>query len=116
MGYDISLIGEDGEVVQVERFSEGGVQPIGGSTNAEISITYNYSKFYYDVLDKERGIRWIYGRPAGECIDRMKSAIAVLGTHRDDDYWASTPGNAGHILHVLAGWAKQHPEAHFEGD
>lgn len=116
MGYDMKLMGEDGEVVQVERHSEGGVHPIDGTTNAEISITYNYSKFYYDFLDEERGIRWIYDRPAGGCVDRMKSAIAVLGTYQDDDYWKSTPGNAGHILHVLAGWAKQHPNATFGGD
>lgn len=116
MGYDISLVGEDGESVQVERFSEGGVQPVGGSTNAEISITYNYSKFMYNTIDKERGIRWIYDRPAGHCIDRLKSAITILGTYQDDYYWKSAPGNAGHILSVLMAWAKQYQNATFGGD
>lgn len=116
MGYDMKLIGEDGEIAQVDRHSEGGVHPIGGTTNAEISITYNYSKFFYDVIDKERGIRCIYDRPAGECIKKLVDAIHVLGVYKDEDYWSATPGNAGHILGILAVWAKQHPCAQFEGD
>ena len=116
MGYDISLIGEDGNSVQVDRFKEGGVQPIDGSTVADISITYNYSKFFYDTIDKEQGIRWIYGRPAGDCIDRLEAAIKVLGTYKDEDYWADTPGNTGHILAVLLKWAKDNPNAEFRGD
>ena len=116
MGYDISLIGEDGESVQVARFFEGGVQPVGGSTTADISITYNYSKFFYDNIDKKEGIRWIYGRLAGNCIKKLEIAINWLGTHTDDDYWAATPGNAGHMLGILVKWAIQYPMAHFEGD
>jgi len=116
MGYDISLIGKDGEVVQVELHREGGTYPVDGTTNAEISVTYNYAKFFRNTLDKEKGMRWIYSRPAGECIDRMKSAISVLGTYKDGDYWASTPGNAGHILSVLVKWAEQYPDAMFVGD
>jgi hypothetical protein len=116
MGYDISLIGKDGESVQVDQFSEGGVQPVGGSTIADISITYNYSKFFYDTIDKEQGIRWIYGRPAGECIDRLKSAIDVLGTDKDEDYWKPTAGNAGHIIGVLLKWATAYPSCVFRGD
>ena len=117
MGYDISLVDANGESVQVARFFEGGVQPVGGSTTADISITYNYSKFFHGTIDKEEGIRWIYGRPAGECIEVLESAIVVLGTYRgSDDYWTATAGNAGHILDLLVGWAASYPDAHFEGD
>ena len=116
MGYDISLIGEDGESVQVARFSEGGVQPVGGSTTADISITYNYSKILHDNLDMQFGIRWLYGKKYAECVDRLESAIKVLGTDQDDDYWAATNGNVGHILEILLKWVTQYPEAHFEGD
>jgi len=116
MGYDIQLVDEHGEIVQVERFSEGGVRPIGGSTVADISITYNYSDFFHDTIDKEQGIRWLYGKPARECISKLESAIDTLGTDKDEDYWEPTAGNAGHILSVLLKWAKQHPDAHFEGD
>jgi len=116
MGYDLHLIREDGNVVKVPSFTEGGHYVVGGSVYADISITYNYSKFFYDTIDNDQGIRWIYGRAAGDCIDRLESAIGVLGTDKDDDYWKPTAGNAGWILSTLLKWAKQHPECKFEGD
>jgi len=116
MGYDISLIDKNGESVQVDRFSEGGTQPVGGSTTADISITYNYSKFFYDIIDEEQGIRWIYGRHAGDCIGKLIGAIHILGIYKDEDYWKATPGNAGHILRTLVKWAGKNKNAVFRGD
>ena len=116
MGYDIQLVDEHGEIVQVERFSEGGTQPIGGSTTADISITYNYSKFFYDTIDKEQGIRWIYGRRAGDCIGKLLKAVHILGLYKDEDYWKATPGNAGYILAILLKWAGKNKKAMFRGD
>ena len=129
MGYDISLVNANGESVQVERHSEGGnmvatsVVRVGkrscsvyGTTNAEISVTYNYSKFLYDTIDEEQGIRWLYGKNYSECVERLETAIGALGTDRDEDYWAATAGNTGHIISVLLSWAKQNPTATFIGD
>lgn len=116
MGYDISLIGEDGNIVQVDRHAEGGYTLPGGNPEATISITYNYSKYFYETIDKTLGIRWLYGRPAYECFHRLRHAVKILGTYKDDDYWESTPGNAGHILSVLLKWVDNNPSATFRGD
>lgn len=116
MSYSISLIDSEGTPVQVDRHEEGGTYPLGGTTDASISITYNYSKYFSETIDGKLGIRWLYGRQAYECFHTLRSAIKVLGTYRDEDYWESTPGNAGYILSILLKWADQYPNARFTGD
>lgn len=116
MGYDISLIDIWDNPVRVDRHYEGGYMLPGGNPEAMISITYNYSKYFYETIDRELGIRWLYGRQAYECFHTLRSAIKILGTYKDDDYWESTPGNAGHILSVLLKWATDNPNATFIGD
>lgn len=116
MGYDISLVDLWNIPVHVDRHEEGGYTIPGGSTDASISITYNYSKYFYELIDGKDGIRWLYDRPAYECFHKLRSAINILGTYRDDDYWESTPGNAGHVLSVLLKWSNQYPNAIFKGD
>lgn len=115
MSYSISL-NVDGRSVEVEPHMEGSNIVLGGLNLAEMDITYNYSEFYYMHLDSEKGIRWLYGRKAKDTIKKLENAVRVLGTDKDDDYWKSTRGNAGHVLNVLLGWAKQHPEGIWEGD
>lgn len=115
MGYDVSLCDERGPV-EVPSHTEGGTIRVGGSDTASISITYNYSFFFYHFLDREQGLRWLYGKTGQETIARLEQAVETLGTRRHDDYWTATPGNAGHILSVLLGWARAHPQAVWEGD
>ena len=122
MSYDIELRLND-EIVQVPRFIEGGVvqclpnsKLVIGTTDADINITYNYSKFFYAELDAEMGIRWLYGKTGAETAGRLEKAVKALGTEKDDDYWKATSGNAGHILNVLLGWAILHPDAVWSGD
>lgn len=114
MGYDLGLYTE-GKPVQIPPHEEGGTYVLGGNSDAEISLTYNYSK-HFDALDEKDGLRWLYGKKASETLDRLAHAIAALGTERDNDYWKGTAGNAGHSLAVLYRWAKQHPDAVWEGD
>lgn len=120
MSYDISLV-KDGEVCQVNNHQEGGVIALGGSTDADINITYNYSFFFYNFLDKRKGIRWLYGKTAQETTPRLEKAIKKLtwgmasGVY-EKDYWAPTFGNARRALEVLLGWAKQHPDGIWGGD
>lgn len=115
MSYDISLT-KDGGSVKVGTHTEGGTYSMGGTDRAELNITYNYSWFFRRFLDSEKGIRWLYGRKARDCVERLEKAVEALGTHRFENYWASTPGNAGYALSILLDWAKENPEAIFDGD
>lgn len=116
MSFGINLIGEHGNPVEIEDHSEGGTFVLGGTDKASLNVTYNYSRFYYEAIDQDEGIRWLYGRKASECIQRLREAIDALGTEQDEDYWAATAGNAGYALSILLKWAEQHPDAVFEGD
>ena len=99
--------------VNVDSHEEGGTYCVGGTGVAELNITYNYSKHYYTFLDREEGLLWLHDKRAKDTISRLKKAIMYLGTTKDSDYWASTPGNAGHALNILLKWAKKHPSAKF---
>jgi len=89
----------------------GGVITIGGSNQASMSVTYNYSKYYYDTIDKEDGFRWLNGKLAKDTIVRLENAITELGTDFSGDYWEATEGNAGRILQSLVKWAHELPNA-----
>ncbi len=141
MSYSISLA-NNGVPVEVKSHEEGSTFALGGITTAELDITYNYAWFFYHFLDEKDGIRWLYGKAAKDCINKLEEAVRVLSdnphTHGDESYpksdeglakfkgraylrkqggyWCPTPGNAGHALAILLEWAKQHPDAVFEGD
>jgi len=116
MSYDIGLFDNHKSMVQVERYTEGGCYQVDGSTNAKLNITYNYSWFFHEYLDNKTGLRWLYGKKAIDTIDRLQVAVNKLGTEQWKDYWAPTPGNAGHALNILLRWARQHPETIWQGD
>jgi hypothetical protein len=107
--------------VKVERHAEGGTYAIGGTSEAEVSITYNYGKHIREAWPEDPDPeasnvlgRMLDGKRAGDVIKTLERAVGQLGTDTDDDYWKPTPGNAGHMLNVLLGWARQHPEAVFK--
>ena len=110
MSYDVALRDADGNPVQVERHEEGGTILVGGNTDAEMSVTYNYSKFFGVVLPEGR-IESLHGMTGADSIPILRAAISILTTRRDADYWAATPGNAGYALFVMEDWAEQHPDA-----
>lgn len=112
MSYDVSLENDKG-VVAVGSHKEGGTYAKGGTTDAEMSVTYNYSQHYLDELDRAAGLKWLDGKVAKFCVDRLGQAIHKLGDTPDHDYWKATPGNAGRALSILREWAKQHPDAVF---
>ena len=111
MSWDVSLSDKETGTCEVERFEEGGTYVLGGSTDANLNITYNYSAFYHEHLDQEHGLKWLDGKRAAETIERLEQAVAALGTTPDSDYWAATPGNAGRALAMLLSWARQYPDA-----
>lgn len=117
MSYDINLIDQGTQrPAEVASHEEGGTYCLGGLPEASLNVTYNYGKFYYEHLDKENGIRWLYGKSGRDVEQKLAAAVAALGTERDSDYWKATPGNAGYALSILLGWARQHPTAVFQGD
>ena len=115
---------KDGQTVSVEPFAEGGTYVMGGSTDAELNVTWNYGPRFVEAWDKEdfenRVVKlgWhgtlhamLHERVASETVPLLEQAIATLSTDTDSDYWKATSGNAGHALSVLCQWAKEHPEA-----
>ena len=120
MSYDINLM-ENGKICQVGNHTEGGTYVLGGTTCASLNVTWNYSFFFYNFLDKRRGIRWLYGKTALKTITRLEKAVEKLtwrmaGGIYENDYWAPTFGNARRPLEVLLGWARAHPNGIWEGD
>ena len=113
MSWWVSLNDENGSPVTVDSFEDGGTYALGGSSEADLNITYNYSPHYYRHLDEDEGLMWLRGKKAADTIERLETAIAALGTERDKDYWKATPGNAGYALSILLKWARQYPDAVF---
>ena len=106
MSYWVYLTYDNG-TVPVEPHSEGGTYAMGGTSKAEINVTYNYSRVYPEYFS----LRDLDGKTAAETELILAKAVDELGTERDEDYWNPTPGNAGYALNILLGWARQHPKA-----
>lgn len=118
MSYDIQL--NDPVTNRVIEFDEphhmrGGTFRVGGTTEAHLNVTYNYSEHYYRVMG-EKGIRTIYGMTGAESIPVLRSAIDQLGDDVDDNYWKSTEGNAKRALIQLEALAKMRPDGVWDGD
>ena len=96
-------------VVEVEAHSEGGTYVGGGTSAAELNITYNYSDLFAEAWDGVGLREALDGRRAGEIIPALEHAVAYLGTEQDADYWRASKGNAGYALSLLLAWARQHP-------
>jgi hypothetical protein len=119
MSYDIDLT--EPTTGNVIVFPEnhpfrGGTYAIGGTPEASLNITYNYSPHYRQTIDAEQGIRWLYGKTGAEALPVLKKAVAQLGTDQHSDYWEPTPGNAGHALLGLIAFAELRPDGVFAGD
>lgn len=108
MSYDVELRDGDGEAVMVEAHEEGGTYQVGGTNRARLNVTYNYSEVYSVV---GFSLRDLHGKRAGDTLEQLTELVKKLGTRRFENYWAPTPGNAGHALNILLGWAKAHPDA-----
>jgi hypothetical protein len=112
VSYWVYLNGPDGSAVTVKPHEEGGTICVGGEPTATLNVTYNYGE-PYGVAGFS--LRDLQGKTARDVTPELERVVALLGTRRyKADYWAPTPGNAGHALNILLGWAKQHPDAMFE--
>lgn len=135
MSYDIYL--KDPVTKEVIEFDEkhemkGGMYAIGGTKEAWLNITYNYSKWYYkeDVFGK-KGIRTIYGMSGAESIPVIKKAIKGLESSKEDlsneekqayiennvsGYWLPVKENTIKPLYQLLAMAQMRPDGIWEGD
>ena len=109
MSYEVRLLDPGTRnPVEVPRHKEGGMIALEGLTSAHFSVTYNYSDVYRIV---DFTVRALDGLKASETIPVLKAIVGRLGTLEHDDYWAPTPGNAGHAMAVCLAWAEAHPDA-----
>lgn len=118
MSYDLGLqdaITREWLTLDEPHHMRGGTYCIGGSSTAEINITYNYAKHYYRVMG-DKGLRTIYGKTGAESIPILESAIEQLGNDVDDDYWKGTEGNAKRALLQCLALAKMRPDGVWAGD
>ena len=118
MSYDIELVDPiTREVITFDspHFMGGGTYQLGGSKELWLNITWNYSKYYYDIMGED-GIRSIYNKSGAESIPILEDAISKLGDDVDDNYWKATEGNAKRPLMQLLAMAKMRPDGIWEGD
>lgn len=118
MSYDIYLY-EPGTDAPVEfdddHYMEGGTYSLGGTREAWLNITYNYSSVFYRVFP-DNGIRTIYGMTGSESLPLLEAAIAQLRDDTSEDYWECTEGNAKRALAQLAAMARMRPDGVWGGD
>lgn len=124
MSWDVRLVdSETRRSLPVARHVSGGTYPIGGTTSAELNVTYNYSGRFLDawpeVLDARPGDgtlgKMLDGRTGGETEPLLRVAVAALGGDDPDrSYWNASAGNAAHALQILLGWAREHPAGVWE--
>ena len=119
MSYDISLV--DPITRLTIRFDaphqiKGGTYALGGTTEAWLNVTYNYSTHFYRVMPEDKGIRWLYGKTGAEAIPVLKKAISELKDDANPDYWKPTEGNAKQALMGLLAFAQLRPDGIFTGD
>jgi hypothetical protein len=117
MSYDIRLTDTNGDTVVLRKAHNivGGIYALGGTREAWLNVTYNYSGHFNRVLDG--GIRSLYGKTAADSILILESAAEKLGQDEVEDYWQPTEGNARRALLDLATLARlAPPESKWDGD
>lgn len=118
MSYDIDLVDPvSKKVLQLDspHHMRGGTYALGGTTDASLNVTYNYSSHFYKHLG-DGGIRIIYGKTGAESIPLLQEAISKLGDDVSEDYWEPTEGNAKRALVQLLALARMRPDGVWDGD
>lgn len=140
MSYDISLrdpIRKETIHFDTPHQIRGGTYAVGGTSEAWLNITYNYSRWYYkegvfpDNREDYRGIRSIYGLSGADSIPILENVIKTLEDMDEDlteeeiknyeehnikGYWLPTRENAIKPLYQLLAMAKMCPDAEWDGD
>ena len=104
MSYDVEIQDKEGVTLSVPKHSEGGTLVVGGTSEACLNITYNYTRLFIEA-GLIGGLSAIDQKTCAESIELLEKAIDYLGVIRDQDYWKATKGNAGYALSILLAWA-----------
>ena len=117
MSYDVYL--EDPTTGSTVEFAEphhsrGDTYVLGGTKEAWLNVTYNYSTILGRVIPG--GIRSLYGKKAADTTRALEDAILALGNEVDPDYWKPTEGNVKMSLIALLDFAKARPGGVWRGD
>lgn len=118
MSYDISLLDPvSRNVIELDEPHQmkGGAYQVGGTREAWLKVTYNYSEHYDRVFGVD-GIRTIYRMTGAESLPVLEEAAAKLGDDLSDNYWEATEGNAKRALLQLAALARLRPDGIWDGD
>lgn len=119
LSYDLwlkdPLTGEDLEL-DSPHFMRGGTFAVNGTTRLYLNVTYNYAPHFHRTMDKEKGIRVLYGLTGEQSIPILLSAIGQLGDEVSEDYWEPTEGNAKRALCQLLALSKMRPDGVWDGD
>lgn len=133
MSYDIELKDPvSGEIIQFDFLHQmrGGNYVVGGTTEARMNITYNYSRWYYKAFG-DKGIRTIYEMTGTDSIPVLENAITFLKNlqedltdeeieeyknHSERGYWMPARENAIKPLYQLLTMAKMRPDGVWDGD
>jgi len=117
----IDLRDAKGNTAEVASFEAGGSYALGGSTDASLNVTYNYSAMTYALripnpnITDDNGCEWwsfwsLNGMSAADTIATLEQIVEWCGVKQWNDYWAPTPGNVGYAASILLAWAKQYPD------
>jgi len=119
MSYDIRLCDPvTNETIEftIRHYLIGGTYTVGGTKEAWLNITYNYSPHFYRLIDEDKGIRAIYGMSGAQSISLLKAAVSKLGDDSCSNYWEPTEGNAKAALLKLIALAEMCPDGIWDGD
>lgn len=133
MSWDIELVDPvTRETLELDEPHQmrGGTYAIGGTKEAWINVTYNYSRWYQKAFG-EKNIRTIYGMSGAQSIPVLEKAIRALEEDPDDmtpegiaeyaahdagGYWTPTKANAIKPLYQLLALAQMRPDGVWDGD
>ena len=108
MGYWVYVVAidddEEYQSIAVSSHTEGGTYAIGGTDAAEMSVTYNYGPIYHQY---GFSLKQLNEKNAQDALNIIEPVAANLPNAPDNDYWKSSEGNAGHVLHIIKGWLEQ---------
>ena len=106
------------KVLETEQKHEikGGTYCVGGTTEMNLNVTFNYSDIINEKMkklrigDKHEYVYYLNGKTGAETIEPLKKIIASLKDDVDEDYWKPTEGNAKRALCGLLAFAQMRPD------